>query len=315
MQRCRKAVFYSDRHINPNTGYTENSPVWHFSESWITFASMKVIYTVLGSISLALGIAGVFLPLLPTTPFMLLTAWLYCKSSPRLYGWLMSHPYLGPYIRNYRDRRAITLSGKILSVALVWITILFCIVFVVDPLWLKIGLAAIPIGVTWHILSFRTLRRDENLRFVRVRNAGHLQRLLEVSGDDPACGRFPVSKGSISAGNEFYLISAAGRDKGYIWLRKDYDNPITLHSLYIIPQERGGGCACEAMAFLEHCRSYRNMASMKPTSGKAGKGVRECKEDKPTESASESKVLESDASAVPVTVEMKSIPSGKSRAD
>lgn len=276
---------------------------------------MKVLYTVLGSISLALGVAGVFLPLLPTTPFMLLTAWLYCKSSPRLYGWLVSHPYLGPYIRNYRDRRAITLCGKILSIALVWATVLFCIIFVVDPLWLKIGLVAIPVGVTWHILSFRTMRRDENYRFIRVRNAGHLRRLREVAGDNPACGRFPASQGDASGGNELYLINAAGRDKGYIWILKEPDNRLTLRSLYIVPRERGKGCECEAMAFLQHCRSYRNMASIRPTSQKAGKSVTECKDDEWARAVSGNKASEWGVCAAPGTGKTKCVPPGKSCAD
>ena len=55
---------------------------------------MKLFYIILGSTALALGMLGIFLPLLPTTPFLLLSAWFYCKGSDRLYGWLMSHPYL-----------------------------------------------------------------------------------------------------------------------------------------------------------------------------------------------------------------------------
>lgn len=65
---------------------------------------MKTLFIILGSLSLALGIIGMFLPLLPTTPFLLLTAALYIKSSPRLYDWLISHRILGEYIRNFRRK-------------------------------------------------------------------------------------------------------------------------------------------------------------------------------------------------------------------
>ena len=104
---------------------------------------MKLFYIILGSTALALGMLGIFLPLLPTTPFLLLSAWFYCKGSDRLYGWLMSHPYLGSYIRNYREKRAITLQSKATAVSLMFVTILICILFVAESLWLKILLAAI----------------------------------------------------------------------------------------------------------------------------------------------------------------------------
>ena len=71
---------------------------------------MKTLYIALGTLSLALGILGIFLPLLPTTPFLLLTAALYFKSSPRLYNWLLNHKHLGPYIRNFRENKAIHLA-------------------------------------------------------------------------------------------------------------------------------------------------------------------------------------------------------------
>jgi uncharacterized membrane protein YbaN (DUF454 family) len=119
---------------------------------------MKMLYITLGSISMALGVAGIFLPLLPTTPFLLLTAALYLKGSPRLYNWLINHKYLGTYIRNFRENKAIPLRVKIVSVSLVWITILYCIFLVAVPLWLKILLLCIAAGVSYHILSFKTLK-------------------------------------------------------------------------------------------------------------------------------------------------------------
>lgn len=91
------------------------------------FCDMKVLYILFGTLSLALGIIGIFLPLLPTTPFLLLTAALYVRSSPRLYNRLLHHKYLGSYIRNFRENKAIPLRAKIISVSLIWITILNCI--------------------------------------------------------------------------------------------------------------------------------------------------------------------------------------------
>lgn len=117
---------------------------------------MKTIYIILGSISLALGILGIFLPLLPTTPFLLLTAALYFKGSGRLYNWLLTHPYFGNYIRQFREERAIPLRAKVVSVSMVWLTILYCVISLSDNIWLSLLLLTIATGVTWHILSFRT---------------------------------------------------------------------------------------------------------------------------------------------------------------
>lgn len=119
---------------------------------------MKYLLIAVGFLSLALGIVGIFVPLLPTTPFLLLSAALWVRSSPRLYAWLISHGRLGRYIRNFREHRAIPLRAKILSVALLWGSILYCVFAVVDGrLWAQAGLLLVAAGVTWHILSFATL--------------------------------------------------------------------------------------------------------------------------------------------------------------
>ncbi len=120
---------------------------------------MKHLYIALGSVSLALGIIGIFVPLLPTTPFLLLTAALYFKGSPRLYNWLLHQKHLGPYIRQFREEKAIPLRAKILSVTLMWGTMLYCVFFLVPLIWVKVLLLCIAAGVTYHILSFRTLKK------------------------------------------------------------------------------------------------------------------------------------------------------------
>ena len=119
---------------------------------------MKVLLIIAGTISLVLGIIGIFVPLLPTTPFLLLSAAAYVRGSERLYNWLINHKYLGVYIRNYREHKAIPLRAKIFSVTLMWLTIGYCIIFMDLPVWIKILLGCISICVTWHILSFKTLK-------------------------------------------------------------------------------------------------------------------------------------------------------------
>ena len=119
---------------------------------------MKTVCIILGTVSLALGIIGIFLPLLPTTPFLLLTAALYFRGSPRLYQWLLNHKCLGPYIRNFRENKAIPLRAKIISLLLMWGTMVYCILFLTPLTEIKTVLFLVAVGVTWHILSFKTLR-------------------------------------------------------------------------------------------------------------------------------------------------------------
>jgi uncharacterized membrane protein YbaN (DUF454 family) len=116
-----------------------------------------------GFISLALGILGIFLPLLPTTPFLLLSAALFARSSPRFYHLLLNHKVLGSYIRNFLIEKTIPLRIKILSISLLWLTILGSLFFVVEKTWLQVLLAVIALAVTIHILSFKTARSPSPL--------------------------------------------------------------------------------------------------------------------------------------------------------
>ena len=122
---------------------------------------MKYIYLSVGTLFLALGVAGIFLPVLPTTPFLLLTAALYFRSSPRAYGWSLRHKYLGEYIRSFREDRAIPLRAKIVSLTLLWLTSLHCILLLFDPWWLKALMLAVAAGITVYITSFKTRRSHE----------------------------------------------------------------------------------------------------------------------------------------------------------
>ncbi len=122
------------------------------------FCGVKIFLTILGLVSFALAVAGIFLPLLPTTPLLLLAAWCFVHSSPRLYEWLMQHPKFGPYIRNFRENKAIPLHVKVVSITLIWLTIGFCIFAVVDEhLWAQIAMFALATAISWHILSYKTL--------------------------------------------------------------------------------------------------------------------------------------------------------------
>ncbi|NQT81123.1 MAG: YbaN family protein [Candidatus Aminicenantes bacterium] len=112
-----------------------------------------------GNFFVALGILGIFLPLLPTTPFLLLAAACYIRSSERFYNWLMNNKWLGNYIKNYREKKGIPLKVKVLSLSFLWLTIGYSVFFVVNIFLLRVILILIAIGVTIHVLSIRTLKQ------------------------------------------------------------------------------------------------------------------------------------------------------------
>ena len=105
---------------------------------------------------------GIFLPLLPTTPFLLLSSILWFRGSPRLYKWLLNHKRLGPYIRNFMENKAIPLRVKVISVSLVWLTLLYCSFFMAGNIWLATLFIVLAIGITWHILSYKTLSKTHS---------------------------------------------------------------------------------------------------------------------------------------------------------
>ena len=81
---------------------------------------MKPFYNVAGAIAVLLGIFGIFLPLLPTTPFLLLASWCFARGSDRLHRWLLSHRVFGEYLRNFEAGRGIPLKAKIVATVMLW---------------------------------------------------------------------------------------------------------------------------------------------------------------------------------------------------
>ena len=115
---------------------------------------MKPLLLILGSLALLLGTLGIFLPVLPTTPFYLLTAWCYLKSSDRLYRKVMDNRFFGNIVRNYYEKRAVSRRTKVISISTTLLTIGISIA-VVNVTWIRILLAAIALGVTVHLLSMK----------------------------------------------------------------------------------------------------------------------------------------------------------------
>ena len=121
---------------------------------------IKVLLITAGTVSLGLGILGIFLPLLPVTPFLLLAAVFYSKGSDKLYNWLVENRCFGSYIKNYREKKGIPLRAKITAIVFLNITIGYAIFFVVHYFWLKVLLFLIAVGIIIHIISMKTLKID-----------------------------------------------------------------------------------------------------------------------------------------------------------
>jgi uncharacterized membrane protein YbaN (DUF454 family) len=122
----------------------------------MTSRLMRALLIVCGTLSVAVGVLGIFLPLLPTTVFLLLAAACYARSSERFYLKLINNRWLGGYIRNQREGRGMRRRDKIFTVALLWIGMGATMIWTADAWWLRLLLAAIAIGVTLHLVKLPT---------------------------------------------------------------------------------------------------------------------------------------------------------------
>ena len=107
---------------------------------------------IIGLISLALGIAGVVLPLLPTTPFILLTATCFAKSSPRFHRWLLQHPNFGPIINTFQNNARLPTLTAYKVILFIWLS-LGLSMLLLDTLWAYIGLSSMVVLITSLILQ------------------------------------------------------------------------------------------------------------------------------------------------------------------
>lgn len=120
----------------------------------------KITLNIVGSISVLLAIAGIFLPLVPTTPFLLLASACYLRGSKRLHAWLMRNRFLGQYIEGFQQGRGIPLRAKIITIALLWGSILFSI-YKVDVIAVESLLFVIGVAISTLILRMKTFKVQE----------------------------------------------------------------------------------------------------------------------------------------------------------
>lgn len=117
---------------------------------------LKYFYLTSGFILVAIGVAGIFLPLLPTTIFLILASVCFLKSSPKANDWLKNHKLLGGYIDNYQNKTGLTVKTKVSNILLLWTSISISAFLFTDKLFVQIILFGVAISVTIHILIIKT---------------------------------------------------------------------------------------------------------------------------------------------------------------
>lgn len=117
----------------------------------------------IGWISVVLGVLGIFLPVLPTTPFLLLAAACFVRSSPQFYQWLVDHPKLGKYIIYYLEGKGIPTRAKWMAISMIWVTISLSALLVVPITWVKVLLFIIAISVSIYIIRQPTWEPENEL--------------------------------------------------------------------------------------------------------------------------------------------------------
>jgi uncharacterized protein len=121
----------------------------------MTTRLMQLVLVACGTLAVALGVIGIFLPVMPTTVFLLLAAACYARSSDRFYQKLVTNRFLGHYIRSSREGRGMTRWQKATTLAMLWLGIGATATFSVDAWWLRALLVLIAVGVTVHVAKLK----------------------------------------------------------------------------------------------------------------------------------------------------------------
>lgn len=116
----------------------------------------RIALLILGHVSLALGLIGIMVPVLPTTPFLLLASFCFYKSSDRLHAWLMNHPLFGNRLKNYIEHRAVSRRTKITAIAFLWTSLLVSMILI-NIGYVRVIMTLVGIAVTLHLLLLRTM--------------------------------------------------------------------------------------------------------------------------------------------------------------
>lgn len=117
----------------------------------------KPVWNIAGSIFTGIGLIGIVLPLLPTTPFLLLAAYCFNRGSERMRNWFQKNNTINRYIKNYRDSKGMTLRAKMNSIFILWLSIGIS-AYLIDNNYIRIALAIVVVGVTIHLLTITRIK-------------------------------------------------------------------------------------------------------------------------------------------------------------
>ena len=125
------------------------------------FPIRKWLLIFVGVLSVILGTVGIVVPLLPTTPFLLLAAACFFRSSDKLYQQLITHKWFGSYIKNYRENKAIPKHAKVVILLLLWATLGYSTIVIFSSLIIRVILVSLGGGITFFILRIATMSKDD----------------------------------------------------------------------------------------------------------------------------------------------------------
>lgn len=117
---------------------------------------VRKIFFICGMLSLILAFLGVFLPLLPTVPLVLLASFCFSKSSARFHTWLLNNKTFGPIIKDWEETKSIPLKAKIISISVLTLSVAISVIFLLDNVLVRIILVMIAIAVSAYIMRIPT---------------------------------------------------------------------------------------------------------------------------------------------------------------
>ena len=113
------------------------------------------MWVTAGTLSLAIGVVGIAVPILPTTPFVLIAAACYLRGSRRMYDWMIANRYIGGYLRDYMEGRGVSVRAKITSIVVLWTLIALSASFATSSTTVRIVLLAVAVAVTVHLVTLK----------------------------------------------------------------------------------------------------------------------------------------------------------------
>lgn len=129
-------------------------------DSRVSGKMMRSIYIIVGTIALVIGAIGLFLPVIPTTPLVILAAACYYRGSDRLHNWILSSRWFGETVKNYQEGRGLTRDTKVRAISMMWAMILISAWFFVSNFFVRVAIICVAIGVTVYLIKLPTLEKN-----------------------------------------------------------------------------------------------------------------------------------------------------------